>query len=61
LKANRECGEGDTDVFVTEDAHKLYIREKLAEAEEYAARPDAKWYTSEDVWARIGEKFSDVL
>jgi hypothetical protein len=51
----------DTDIFVTEDAHKLYIREKLTEAEAYAARPDAKWYTSEEVWARIEEKFSDVL
>ncbi|GHV81142.1 hypothetical protein AGMMS49944_29330 [Spirochaetia bacterium] len=51
----------DIDVTVAEDTHKLYIREKLAEAEAYVAGPDAKWYTSEELWTRIEEKFRDVL
>ena len=29
--------------------HELYIQEKLAEAEAYAAGPDAKWYTWDEV------------
>jgi hypothetical protein len=28
-----------------------FILAKLAEAETYAARPDAKWYTWEEFWA----------
>jgi hypothetical protein len=44
-----------------ERAHKQYIREKLAESAAYAARLDAKWYTREEFWAHIKEKFPDAV
>ena len=40
-----------------ECAHTQYIREKLAEAAAYAARPDAKWYTADEVIKAIKEKY----
>ena len=36
-------------VAITDAEHELYIQEKLAEAEAYAAGPDAKWYTWDEV------------
>jgi hypothetical protein len=44
--------QNETDTQAGDDAehvHELYIQEKLAEAEAYAARPDAKWYTWDEV------------
>jgi hypothetical protein len=37
-------------------AHRQYILEKLEEAEAYASRPDAKWYTEKEFWGKIREK-----
>ena len=39
-----------------EKIHTQYILDALAEAEEYAARPDAKWYTWEEVRGMIRER-----
>ncbi|GHV27040.1 hypothetical protein AGMMS4952_08090 [Spirochaetia bacterium] len=42
----------DTAAITDSDAeyeHDRYIQEKLAEAEAYAARADAKWYTWDEV------------
>jgi hypothetical protein len=36
--------------------HRQYILEKLEEAEAYASRPDAKWYTEKEFWRKIKEK-----
>jgi hypothetical protein len=33
-----------------EHAYDLYIHEKLAEAEAYAASPDAVWLSDEEFW-----------
>jgi hypothetical protein len=40
-----------------ERAHKQYIREKLEESAAYAARPDAKWYSADEVIKAIKEKY----
>jgi len=37
--------------------HYRYIDEKLAEAEKEAADPNTKWYTHEEVFAEIREKY----
>ena len=40
-----------------EFAHRQYVKEKLAEAKEYASRPDAVWHTHEEVWGKLKEKY----
>jgi hypothetical protein len=40
----------NTTVLDEEHAHDLYIQEKLAEAEAYAANPDAVWLSDEEFW-----------
>ena len=37
--------------------HWRYVDEKLAEAEQAAADPNAKWHTHEEVFARFREKY----
>ena len=36
-----------------EFAHRQYVKEKLAEAKEYASRPDAVWLSEEEFWAEF--------
>jgi len=37
--------------------HLRYIDEKLAEAEQAAADPDAVWYTHDEVFGRLRDKY----
>jgi hypothetical protein len=53
---DKESNMAENIAFDTEYAYDRYIQEKLAEAEVYAARPDAKWYTEEEFWAAIKER-----
>jgi prevent-host-death family protein len=34
-------------------AHRRYAKEKLAEAKEYASRPDAEWLSDEEFWSDL--------
>jgi hypothetical protein len=49
-------GENSVGILDDDATYDQYIQEKLAEAEEYAARPDAKWYTWEEVRGMIRER-----
>ena len=36
-----------------EFAHRRYVKEKLAEAKEYAGRPDAVWLSEDEFWSEF--------
>ena len=39
-----------------EFAHAHYVKEKLAEAKEYASNPDAQYLTHNEVWGKLKDK-----
>ena len=43
-------------VLTKEELYHNYVNEKLREAEEWAANPNAKWLTHEEVMRGIKEK-----
>ena len=39
-----------------EFAHRRYVKEKLLDAKEYAARPDAVWLSEDEFWSEFEDR-----
>ncbi|GHV83748.1 hypothetical protein AGMMS50212_10880 [Spirochaetia bacterium] len=42
-------------------AYREYVNKLLDESLEYSKRPDALWYSSEEFWAMMDNKFPNAL
>ncbi len=47
--------------MMSKDEYLAYVREKLEEAEREARKPDAVWYTQEEIFEMAEKKLKEII